>query len=378
MTRLYLMFLLLAGSLVLLVGCGDEGGGVVVTTPRVTQTYPENGAEGVDLATAISVWFSRDMEESSLDSVYVLGRDIVQREYDSSEKKLTLHFDGLLDADSTYRVRVSSFCMDTEGNNLAADYTFSFRAGPFVCEERGDEFEPNDNVETAAPIEIGITYPMLTSCGGDERWDFYSFTLDTAAKVTATTRMRNMDTTYTGWQIYWANARGDYYTTLGSSFEIGDSAVSFEYSFLPGTYYLAVWKYYADHHYVVYDLRLDTSEPCPDDSYEDNDFWYDAVPMDPGHYDSLRACYLDGDYFAVELTTGQNLTVTMTQVTGYLGLRRLIIYSPGMSSSVGNTSVDEPKTESWTAIADGTHLVEVRWWSDDEVIYGLDIDVSGP
>jgi hypothetical protein len=379
MTRSFFAFLLLSGLLALLAGCGDDGGGgVVVKTPRVIQTYPEDGAEGVDLATNISVWFSRDMEESSLDSVYFLGRDVAEREYDSSEKKLTLYLDGLLDADSTYRVRVSSFCMDTEGDNLAADYVFGFRAGPFVCEERSDVFEPNDDVATATPIEIGVTYLGLTSCGNAERWDFYSFTLDTAAKVTATTRMRNMDTTYTAWQIYWANANGHYYTTLGTSFEGGDSIASFEYSFLPGTYYVAVWKYYADHHYVVYDLRLDASEPCPDDSYEDNDFWYDAVPMDPGQHDSLRACYLDADYFAVELTTGQTMTVTMSQVTGYTSLRELVIYGPGMSGLVGDTNTDEPKIESWTATEDGTHYIEVRWWSYDQVIYDLDIDVSGP
>ena len=143
-----------------------------------------------------------------------------------------------------------------------------------------------------------------------------------------------MDTTFTSWQIYWANANGDYYTTLGTSFETGDSSASFQYSFLPGTYYVAVWKYYVDHHYVVYDLRLETSEPCPDDAYEDNDFRYDATPMIPGQYDSLRACYLDADYFAVEVESGQTLTVTMAQVTGYTGLRRLIIYGAGSTGSV--------------------------------------------
>jgi hypothetical protein len=318
------------------------------------------------------------MEVSSLDSVYILEIAIAQREYDSGEKKLTLQLDGILDEDSTYHVRVSSFCMDTEGNNLAEDYTFSFRAGPFVCAERRDAFEPNDDIATATPIEIGVTYPMLTSCGDAERWDFYSFTLESAARVTATTWMRNMDTTRVSWQIYWSNADKDYYTTLGTSFEEDDSTASFNYSFLPGTYYVVVLKSNADHHYVVYDLRLETSEPCPDDTYEDNDFWYDAVPLMPGEYDSLRACYLDGDFFAVDLATGQTLTVTMTQVTAHTGLRRLYLFGPNMSTSVGNTSTDEPKMESWTAENDGVHYIELRWWPDKEIVYDLDIDVTGP
>jgi hypothetical protein len=370
-----LVFPVLTGTVLVLAGCGDEGGGVEVVAPRVTQTYPEDGVSGVDLTTTVSVWFSRNMEETSLDSVYVLGIATAQREYDAGEKRLTLHLDGMLDEDSTYRVRVASICIDTDGNNLAKDDVFSFTAGTFDCSERQDMFEPNDDVATATPIEIGVTYPMLTSCGNQERWDFYEFTIDAAAKVTAITRMRNIDTTRVSWQIYWSNADQEYYATLGDSFEEADSVATFYYSFLPGTYYVPVWKYYADHHYVVYDLRLETSEPCADDPYEDNDFWHDATPITAGEYDGLRGCYLDGDYFAVDLTTGQTLTVTVTEVTTSQQLWRLEIFRPGTSSATGDADTDNPKIESWTAQKDGTHYIEVRWWSDD-VTYDLDIEVS--
>jgi hypothetical protein len=346
-----------------------------VFPPHVTQTYPEDGASGVDLTTTVSVWFSKSMQVASLDSVYVLEGAIAQRDYDPGESRLTLHLDGMLDEDSTYHVRVASFCMDTDGNNLAQDYVFSFTAGAFDCSERADMFEPNDNVASAAPIEIGVTYPTLTSCGDQERWDFYEFTLDAAAKVTAITRMRNMDTTHTAWQIYWANAAQQYYTTLGSHFEEGDSIVSFHYTFLPGTYYVTVFKDRVDNHYVVYDLKLETSDPCPDDPYEDNDFWQDATPIAPGEYSGLRGCYLDGDYFAVDLLTGQTLTVTITEVTSSSELRRLVLYGPNMVGVAGDTDHDNPKTEAWTAEQDGTHYIEIRWWGDD-IIYDLDIEVT--
>ena len=375
MKHTYLALAVLIGFASMLTGCGDDGGGVAVVTPRVTQTFPEDGAAGVDLTIAISVWFSRDMEEATLDSVYVLEIPASQREYDSSEKKLTLYPDGMLDPDSTYHVRVSSYCMDMDGNNLAQDYTFSFTSGQFICDDMLDRFEPNDDVSSATPIEIGVTYPMLVSCGDGERRDFYEFTLDAPAKVTATTKMANMDTSYVSWWIFWVNENGDDYVTRGTSFEEGDSTASFHYSFLPGTYYVMVGKSEVDHHFVVYDLTLETSDACPDDEYEDNDFLYEAAPITPGTYEDLRGCYVDADFFAIDLTTGQTLTVTVTEITTNDYLKRLVIYDPDLYSKTGDTDWDNPKTESWTAEMDGPHYFQVRWWSE-EVIYNLNVEVS--
>ena len=125
----YLTLAVLIALAYLLAGCGEDGGGIVVVTPRVTQTYPEDGAVGVDLFLTISVWFSRDMEETSLDSVHILEIPVAQREYDSGEKKLTLNPGGMLDQDSTYHVRVSSFCMDKNGNIKMGTYLHNIFKG---------------------------------------------------------------------------------------------------------------------------------------------------------------------------------------------------------------------------------------------------------
>ena len=62
--------ILILACMCLVAGCGDDKG-TEVTPPQITQTYPEDGVTDVSLLTEISVWFSRDMDQATLDSIYI-------------------------------------------------------------------------------------------------------------------------------------------------------------------------------------------------------------------------------------------------------------------------------------------------------------------
>jgi hypothetical protein len=92
------------------VGCGDDDSGDVgVTVPRATQVYPEDGATDVNLNTYISVWFLNDMDEASLDSIYVIGVPSHHVTYDRGEKKANAYLDTILAPETGYQVMISTW-----------------------------------------------------------------------------------------------------------------------------------------------------------------------------------------------------------------------------------------------------------------------------
>lgn len=365
-------------SLWFVMGCGDDGGvSNEGSAPAITLTSPADGATDVSLNTTVSVAFSEPMDQASLDSIYVIGAPYHHMEYDDAENQVTLHLENILEPDSTYRVRITADVMDQDGDHLAGDSEFSFTTGPLDCDHLEDTFEPNHDVGSAAQVELDREYRMLKSCGAEERRGYFVFTLTDTAKVTAVNYLSYADTSSVSWNIYWLNAEGDDYSTLGTSFRGDNLQCSYHYTFLPGSYYVMMGKSYADDHFVVYHFTLETSDPCEEDPYEDNDFIEDAAPITPGHLEGLRGCHVDADYYSLSLFAGQTLTVTASEVTSFGGTRRMNIYSPDYIGLAGHTSQAEPAMESWTATEDGTHYFMIQYWVDG-VIYDLDIDVTGP
>jgi hypothetical protein len=136
-------------------------------------------------------------------------------------------------------------------------------------------------------------------------------------------------------------------------------------------------KTFADRHTVAYHLTLDTSDPCLDDAYEDNDFIDEAVPIGPGTLEGLRGCESDGDFFSVTLTAGRTLTVTATERTAVGGNRMLEIFGPAHNRLTGHVDIVNPAVESWTAVDGGTYYFWILWLADG-IVYDLDIEVTGP
>jgi hypothetical protein len=377
-----MMIGLLSFPLLFCAGCGDDGSGdVSVTVPKVVQVYPEDGATDVNLNTYVSVWFSGDMDEASLDSIYVIGVPSHHVEYQSGEQKAVVYLDSILAPETDYQVLISSYVMDDHGNNIAEDVVTSFTTGPFDCEHLTDRFEPNAEAALAPHLDFDRTYTLLSSCGGEERNDVFRFTLTDTADVLVSTEAAYVDTEYIAWQMYFERENGDSWAGIGTSFRPTRMTPTHSHTFLPGTYYIHLGKAYADHHIVVYHLTLEKRDPCRDDAYEDNDFIDQAVPIEAGTIEDLRGCDSDGDFFSVDLAQGQTLMVAATEITAHNGTRMLEIFGPDHSRLTGHVShedpIENPITEAWTATEAGTHYFWV-YWIGDGIVYDLHVEVAGP
>jgi hypothetical protein len=377
--RQFAMVIAFVVVVMIVAGCGDDGGSdVKIDRPEVTQTYPAPGASDVNLNTPVRVWFDAALDEATIDSAafHVEGAQTRRLEYDPDERMITLYLDTLLVPETAYTAMVKSSVKSTAGNSMLGDFDFAFTTGPMDCAHLEDYLEPNDDLATATPIELDTVYPVLSSSGGDERFDFFRFDVEATSQVKVVTKCIYVDTTSVSWFRQFWREEDHQYGWTSSGVAPGDEK-SFRFTFHPGTYYVEVRKYADDHHCVAYDLEVLSLPPCEDDAYEDNDFLEEATPVTPGTIPNLKGCYLDRDFFSIHLDTGQTLTATATQVTDFYATRRMKIFNPAGHSKIDTTFAAQgvPISRSWTAEEDGTHYVKVRWWTDG-IIYDLDIGVS--
>ncbi len=362
-----------AACLMLVVGCGDDGGtDVEITRPTVTQTSPEGAATDVSLVPLISIWFSEEMDASSLTGIGVTGIATHHVGYDTLGNKATVYISEALEGETAYEVTVPAAVTDEEGHSLGTAHTFSFTTGPVTCDNAADYFEPNNATNETADVQIPCTYPVLSSCGASERYDYFGFTLEEATKVTF--RLQRVDG---GPAVRWSSAflRGVYQIySMSDSLRTGEE-VSNYYSFLPGTYTLRIGKQDEDAEMVFYSLMIEASAPCTDDAYEDNDFAFEAAPVTPDHYEDLVSCFKDSDYYAIDLTVGQSLTVIATNVSGGSVDGGIYILGPDYTTVAQDRGTHSPLSTSWMATAAGTHRFSVGW-PLGEVEYTMDVEVD--
>lgn len=356
-----------------LASCGDSDNGPSspgdVTPPSVSQVSLADNETDVGLVERISVTFSEPMDASTIGdtTLFVVGRSSAGHvEYDEATRTACFTPDTLYAAEAPYAFVVSDDITDASGNALAAPDTTSFETGPLDCDHLTDYLEPNDEIGGAAAAELDRPYPTLTVCGDDD--DYYVFTVEEPATVTANTFIKYAPESES-WGIFFLRTDGDAYATLGTSATTGELR-SFHFSFLPGTYALRVFGG-GDAVYVLYDMELVTSEPCPDDDYEDNDFRDEAQPIATGLTTDLGGCYLDADYYTFDVEAGQFVTVTATQHPhGGWGHSRMRIYDPS-GASYGFDSNETETTLEWTVEQSGTCTIMVQFWTD--LWYDLEI-----
>ncbi len=378
MKHLWMVALLLCAAYAL-VGCGGDGNGngVKTSSPTVSATFPANGATGVSLNTSISITFSEDMDETTLDSIYVSGMTIYRIEYDGALNKVTAYIDSLLEPETSYEVTVSSYCMDKQGENLAADHTFGFTTGVFGCDGLDDPFYSNKSIASAGEIVLNRRYKLLPSCGGAANMHYFKFTLDEATKITAYYKVVYADTSRLGWVTYFLRADGQDYAGQGAGPIVADRCeYQFARSFLPGTYYINTGETNYTGHTAVFEFLLATSEPCEDDMYEDNDFFDEATPVSEGDI-FLRGCSLDKDFFSIDLSAGQTLVVTLDCSNPTTELHRIVGYNAVEQERGYYQGYANPSSITLTATASETHYVEVFWWNND-MTYSLNFNITGP
>jgi hypothetical protein len=286
--------------------------------------------------------------------------------------KATVYISEPLAGETAYQVTVPASVEDAEGHNMGTDYTFSFTTGELSCENAADYFEPNDSGNEGTEIEIPCTYPVLSSCGASERFDYFIFTVEEAVKVTF-----NLQRVGGDGGAYWvANFHRHPYQIYAITDSLRTTAeMSDYYTFQPGTYNLRTGKQDDDEEIVFYSLRIETSAPCADDIYEDNDFTFDAAELLPGVYEDLVSCYKDADYYFVSLDGGETITATATHTSGTSPSGGLYIRDPDYDLVAQDEGIGNPLNASWTAAATGDYWISVGWHFV-EVEYTLNIEVD--
>jgi hypothetical protein len=365
----------------LLSSCSDSDGpgqAPDTTPPTIASRSVAEGQTDVGLIERIDVTFSEDMDPTTVNdtTLVVSGRGPAGYvEYDVGTHTASLIPDTLRVAESPHRLVVADGVTDEAGNPLAAPDTTDFETGPFDCDHLRDYLDPNETTATAPDVETDRVYHTLAICGHDH--DVYAFTLTEPRKVTFKTAIAHADTVDPlTWQMNLLRQDGLMYIDSGRTVRPG-SEPHYPFTFLPGTYYADVFSD-DDPVYVLYDLELETSEPCEDDAYEDNDFLDEASPATEGTITNLRGCTYDLDVFSIHLEAGQTLTATAT-IEPFSGTqsRRIVIMNPSGTWLSWNNAQTSPLITDTTVGETGTYYVSTRFWTwDQPVSYQLTLDAS--
>lgn len=262
-----------------------------------------------------------------------------------------------------------------DGASCADVVDFVGRSDPMLAEACGgtgtppptclvDELEPNDQLAAATLVTAG-SYPELVSCAGDS--DFFKVRLEEGETLTV--------------QISFAHAEGDLdlylYGPDGSRIETSAGASDGEilshvaasggmYGFevrlasdagaQPGNgYHLRVQ--------VAGTLPPTPGEVCTADTMEPNDTRASAAAIGPNTFDGLTACGGEDDYFSIQLSARQEVTVQITfdHAEGDLNLE--LQHGTGVTLRRSASSTDD-ESVSFTAAEAGTYFVRVNLAED--------------
>ncbi len=346
----------------------DEAGTGVIVDQNI-----EDGDTGISLAAAPSVEFRDPMDAATIDesTFFVQARDVDGSvEYDGSSRTATFIPDALYEENTWYELVISGDIENTDGQALGTDRTISFMTGDLDCDGLADRMEPNEDWSDPSIVDVDRWYRTLTLCEDDR--DVYSFTIDDTATVTINARAEHSPGTE--WLLAFRTSEGVNYRTNYNTPASGETA-RIHYTFLPGTYNVVIGSN-LDATYYLYDLMIETSEPYPDDQYEDNDFIEDAAHIAPGHYDGLLANLFDFDWYSFDAISGDSISVAV-HVDELAGSPHWTfdIYNPE-GGHVGGGIVNEPDhTVSVVATMTGSYYARL-WYPSDGVRYSMDIEVG--
>jgi|GEM_PF-2225746 len=375
---------LCVSALCVLSGCGDEGGTPKDTTPpTVLGTTPADEATDISPYPVVQVRFSEAMDPASIDTLtfHVVGIQAGAITYDAAQHKATLYPATVVAPSTEYTVRVEPGVTDASGNAMESAVVFHFTTGALDCAHLRDRFEPDNDIASATPVEIDATYPGLTSCGDGERYDYYRFTLAAAKQMKVTIYVASVtpgDTGSFSFRIALLREDGQRYAAAGYGTAVAGATLIHRHTFLPGTYWIEVGNQHDDARLLLYRLKVEALDPIPDDQYEDNDFPDQAAPIEPGLLGNLKGTFVDIDYYSVNLTAGQTIIATVTEVTSTATDYRLAIADTTgnfYTSQDGTGANTSPGVQTWTATETGKYLIYVAWWGDN-VTYTLNVEVS--
>ncbi len=340
------------------------------TPPTILSVTPSEGATDANLIGRFQVAFSESLDPATLgnSAIQVASRNVSGYvEYDAATMTATFTPDTTYAANEDLELVVSSSVTDLAGNPLSGDRTTGFTTGPLDEEHIRDPFWPNQSIAEAQPIQ-NLRYYRTLSLWGDDR-DIFEFTITDTYKVRASTPILYAD--HSPWLMKFLRADGAAYTRASwvgiNSNNYGDMM----YTFPPGTYYVCIGDTTVNE-YVIYTLKLYTDPKCVDDPYEENDFIEEAAPLAPGTYTDMRCCYLDRDFYAIDVEAGQTLSVDLSWGWTAGGWFRL--YDPSGMSLQDFSPGWQPMHLETVAAQTGTYYVSTRFTVEGE--YDMTVTVE--
>jgi hypothetical protein len=191
--RVLFTIILLLGIIVFLyLGCGKvvKPEGQDTTPPAVLSTTPANGATDIATNTSVTATFSESMDASSITSSFTLssaaGAVAGTVSYTAPSKIATFSPAADLSSNTTYTATVSNQVKDLAGNNMSANYTWSF-----TTTSSADTTPPSvlstTPTDGANDIAINTSVTATFSESMDASSITSSFTLSSAAGAVAGT-----------------------------------------------------------------------------------------------------------------------------------------------------------------------------------------------
>ena len=237
-----------------------------------------------------------------------------------------------------------------------------------------DGFEENDDLGSASAI-TGGSITGLVSCDGDD--DFFSISLSADSELTVTATFSDADGDV---DLQLQDAEGRVLTASTTVTDNEEISLTVPDS---GVYYIRVLMF-ADSGAAGASYTLDVTaiggdpSDCRDDGYEDNDTRATAAVVLGGTLTGTVVCPGDADYYAIDLSAGDELDIYATFSDAAGDVDVLLYNSDG--TVVGRAvSVSDDESISYVATRSGRYVVHVYLLGDDGVAgntYELDLDVT--
>ena len=260
-----------------------------------------------------------------------------------------------------------------DGVVLGNSYEFELDLVPVDCGD--DALEDNDDEFNAVAISSGF-FSSLTSCPTDEDW--YVASVDVGGEILA--------------DIFFDDEQGDIDAELiDPSGAVVDSASSSDDDeqlgpwpvLTSGDHLIRVFLYDDGGDLPGNDYSLDASimGPCIDDAFEEDDNPLSATPIVDGNYAGLSSCPFDEDWFAIDLTTGDDLLVDVFYAAAE-GELDVALFDPSSTIVTAATSTSSGgQLGPYTALVDGTFGLRVQLDSDagnnfGNSPYSMDVSVN--
>ena len=132
------------------------------TPPEVVRTNPPEDSLGIGINTGISIVFSEDIDESTINgTTLTVSNTAGTVSYDSPSRTASFTPSEDLNKETIYVVTVTSDVKDVAGNNMVSDYIYSFTTGiaaDTTPPEMSSTSPAKDAVDIAINTKISVTF----------------------------------------------------------------------------------------------------------------------------------------------------------------------------------------------------------------------------